>query len=239
MAKVVLTDALLAFDGVKFSDTANEVAVDYAAESLDGTVFGNDTRVRCGGLFTAAMSASGFFQAEDPDKAFFQSMGAAGKVMTAAATATEGDIAYTLAAIMGSYQPIDNEVGELAGFSMSVGATDKLIRGTLMANKETITSTSSGTARQLGAVTSAQKLYAALHVFSAGGTSPTLDIEIESDDGSGMASPVSRISFDQATAVGSQFKSLAGAITDDWWRVKWTVGGTSPDFDFLVVVGIL
>lgn len=239
MGKIALTDALLAFHGQKFSDTANEVAVEYGAESLDETTFGKDTRIRHGGLLTTAMSAAGFFEAEEPDKTFFTQMGAAGKVMTAAATPTEGDIAYTLSAIIGSYTPWDNEVGELAGYQMNVGAVDKLVRGTLMANKTGISSSSTGTARQLGQVASDQKVYAGLHVFKAGGTSPTLDVTIESDDASGFGSPTTQITFDQATAKTSQFKSAAGAITDDWWRVKWTVGGTSPSFDFLVVVGIL
>jgi hypothetical protein len=39
-----------------------------------------------------------------------------------------------------------------------------------------------------------------------------------------------------ATTAGAEFKSTAGAITDDYWRVGWTLDqGTAT---FAVVVGI-
>lgn len=238
MSKQVLTDALIAFDGRAFRDTANQVAIEYGAEALDGTTFADDTRINEGGLLTAAMSAEGFFRAPNPDKALFDQMGAKDKVITIAPTPTEGNIAYSLQAVLGNYSP-NGEIGQLLAFSMSAGARDRLVRGTLLANKETISATGSGTAFQVGAATSGQTIYAALHVVNAGGTTPTLDVTVESDDAEAMSSATTRITFDQATDLGSQFKTLAGPVTDDWWRVSYTVGGTSPDFDFIVVLGIL
>jgi hypothetical protein len=100
-----------------------------------------------------------------------------------------------------------------------------------------------GTARQIGAVASGKALYAALHVISSSGDgSQTLDVEIESDSADDFTgSETSRITFSQvATSVQSQWGSVDGAITDDWWRAKWTVGGTgSPEFDFVIALGIL
>jgi hypothetical protein len=56
---------------------------------------------------------------------------------------------------------------------------------------------------------------------------------------SGFPSPATRLTFAQKTAAGYEFKSAAGAITDDWWRVDWTIGGTAtPTFSFVVAVGI-
>jgi hypothetical protein len=56
-----------------------------------------------------------------------------------------------------------------------------------------------------------------------------------------MSSPTTRVTFSQATGRTSQWATpVAGAITDDWWDISWTIGGTGgPDFTFVAVVGIL
>ena len=41
-----------------------------------------------------------------------------------------------------------------------------------------------------------------------------------------------------ATAAGSELVSLAGPLTDTFYRVDWTISGTTPSFSFAVVVGI-
>ncbi len=78
-----------------------------------------------------------------------------------------------------------------------------------------------------------------MHVVAASGTTPTLDMIVESDDNSGITSGVTRITFTQEVAVGAQYATaVAGPITDDWWRVGWTIGGTGPSFTVIVTVGI-
>jgi len=237
MAKTVLSDALIVFDGEAIRDSTNAVSIDYGAEELDGTTLADDTRIMVGGLLTAAMGADGFFQAPDPDAAFFEQMGAAGKVITIAPKTDEGSIGFSLNSVLGSYNP-GASVGELLAYSIQAGARDRLVRGPLLANKTGITASGSGTAFQVGAATAEQTVFAALHVTKADGT-PTLNLTIESDDASGMLSPTTRITFDQATAKGSQFVKLAGPVADSWWRVNYTIGGTNPDFDFVVLLGIL
>lgn len=237
MAKTVLSDALIVFDGEAIRDSTNAVSIDYGAEELDGTTLADNTRIMVGGLLTAAMGADGFFQAPDPDSAFFDQMGAAGKVITIAPKTTEGSIGFSLNSVLGSYNP-GASVGELLAYSIQAGARDRLVRGMLLANKAGITGTGAGTAFQVGAASGSQTLFAALHVTKAGGT-PTLNLSIESDDASNMLSATTRITFDQATAKGSQFKKLAGPVTDNWWRVNYTIGGATPNFDFVVLLGIL
>ena len=237
MSKTVLSDAFIVFDGEAIRDSVNAVSIDYGAEELDGTTLADDTRIMVGGLLTAAMGADGFFQAPDPDSAFFAQMGAAGKVITIAPKTTEGSIGFSLNSVLGSYNP-GASVGELLAYSIQAGARDRLVRGTLLANKAGILTSGLGTAFQVGAATASQTVFAALHVTKAGGT-PTLNLTIESDDASGMLTPTTRITFDQATAKGSQFKKLAGPVTDNWWRVNYTIGGATPEFDFVVLLGIL
>ena len=93
----------------------------------------------------------------------------------------------------------------------------------------------SGTGIQLGAVSATQSVHASLHALTVSGG--TLDVTVESDTASGFPSTTTRITFAQITAVGSEFASAAGAITDEYWRVDFTVGGGGT-FDFVVCVGI-
>jgi hypothetical protein len=238
MAKTILSDALIVFDGYAIRESANAVSIDYGAEELDGTTLADNTRIMVGGLLTAAMGAEGFFDAPNPDSAFFDQMGLSEKVITIAPKTVEGGIGYSLNALLGSYNP-GAPVGELLKYSISAGAQDRLVRGTLLANKTGIITSGSGTAFQVGAATATQTIFAALHVVGATGTTPTLDLIVESDDAVGMTTPTTRITFAQATGVGSQFKKLAGPVTDSWWRVKYTLGGATPNFGFVVLVGIL
>jgi len=53
-----------------------------------------------------------------------------------------------------------------------------------------------------------------------------------------MTSATSRMVFAQATGITSEWLPLAGAITDDYWRLAVTVGGTTPSFNYVVVLGI-
>jgi hypothetical protein len=61
---------------------------------------------------------------------------------------------------------------------------------------------------------------------------------VESDDNGSMTSATTQITFPQKTFVTSEWLSAAGAITDDYWRVGYTIGGSTPSFNFAVVVGI-
>jgi hypothetical protein len=61
---------------------------------------------------------------------------------------------------------------------------------------------------------------------------------IQSDNAEAFTTPTARITFAQATAAGAQLLSANGAITDDWWRVNYTIAGTAPSFTFGVAIGI-
>ena len=175
------------------------------------------------------------------DSSFWSSFGATGTVRSICTVADDGSAAYLMRGINLSYSPIQGNPGELATGAVS-GATNTgpVVRGKLLHPSSTArTSSSTGTGRQLGAVASGKSMYAALHVISASGTSPTLDVILQSDDNSGFTTPTSRVTFTQATATGAEWGSVAGAVTDDYWRISYTIGGTSPSFAFAVTAGIL
>lgn len=237
MATTVLQNQKIWFHGYDISGYANALSLDYSADALDETVFGLDTRKFKGGLKTVAAGVEGFFDGT-PDGALAGNIGASGKVLTLGSSGTPGDPVYMFQAMAGKYS-LGATIGEMFGFSLEAAAQGKLIRGTLMENQSAAGSTANGTGRQLGAVLSTQRMYAGLHVLSAAGTDETLDVVIQSDDNSGFTTPTTRITFSQATGVTSEWKELAGAVTDDYWRAIWTIGGTdTPLFDFVVSLGI-
>ena len=151
-----------------------------------------------------------------------------------------GDLGYTFRAISFNYAPVAATVGDIAMANIGGAARQgPVVRGTILHPPSTArTSTGDGTGAQIGALSASQSMYVAVHITAASGTSPTLDLELESDDNSGFSSATSRITFTQATTTGWQWAKVDGAITDDYWRITYTLGGTSPSFEFAVIAGI-
>jgi hypothetical protein len=242
MSTQVLTNCRLHLGGYELSGISNSIGIDYGAEMKDDTVFGTaGTRSNKPGLKTVKINGHGFWDA-DYDEALYNRIGAAREVASLTPEGqTVGDRAFFTRGVNGAYNPLTGEIGELVGFDIDLAAANTLlVRGQVGAlGTKTVTGTGSGI--QLGAVLAAQKIYAALHVKNTiAGTTPTLNVIVESDDNSGFTTPTTRLTFTQVTTViGAQWQELAGAITDDWWRVKWTLGGTTPSYPLFVSFGIL
>ena len=62
MATIVYKNAVVILNGLAMQGSLNELSVEYSAELLDETCFGDDTRVRKGGLFMASISGRGHFE---------------------------------------------------------------------------------------------------------------------------------------------------------------------------------
>lgn len=139
-----------------------------------------------------------------------------------------GSVTYFMRGMNTSFTPIEGNVGELAMAQISgKSSTGKLVRGVRMfAPSTSVTATANGTGYQLGALSASQSLFAALHVLSRTGTL-SMTLKIQSDDNSGFTTPTDRItSFTAATGRTYQWGSVAGAVTDDYWRAVLTCTGT-------------
>jgi hypothetical protein len=178
------------------------------------------------------------------DDTLWPLLGVAGTPKSICTNSADGSVAYLLQTIPLSYTPVSGAVGDLAMGNISGSSSNgPVVRGTLIhPSNVSRTSTSTGTGRQLGAVVAGKSMYAALHVVTVSGTNPTLAVIVQSDDNAGFTTPTSRITFSTATATTNraQMSSVAGAITDDYWRISYTIGGTgSPTFAFAVTAGII
>lgn len=152
----------------------------------------------------------------------------------------DGSPGYTMKSLATSYVPMQGAPGELAMASLSGSSSGAIARGMLIHPDTTArTSSSTGTAWEVGALASGQTLYAGLHVIEATGTTPTLAVKVQSDT-TGFPSATDRITFSTATDTANRYQlsSVAGAVTDTFWRVSYTIGGTDPSFKFAVIVGI-
>lgn len=240
MADQIWQDCKLWIDQFNLSGDMNALALNYGAEVLDTTRFGDASRTRKGGLKSTDFAHEGLFNpgTDLADEVLFNEIGA-GSIMTLSPTdGADGSLSYFMQNRHAEYSPAAN-IGEMMAFSVSGQSDGDLIRGTIVHNASR-TSSGNGTGRQLGAVSASQKMYAALHVISVSGTDPTLDVIVQSAPTSGFSSPVPRFTFGQKTAAGAEWASpVSGAITNTHWRVNYTIGGTdTPTFLFIVSIGI-
>jgi hypothetical protein len=150
---------------------------------------------------------------------------------------TVGNVAYFTRGTLSSRTVLDGAVGDLATHSVTFAGNQPMIRGVLD-TVSTVTSSGNSTGTLLGAVSASQRVWAACHFLTAGGTTPSITVKIQSDDNSGFTSATDRITFSAQTTKGAQFSSATGAITDTYWRALWTVSGTSPSFQTRVVIGV-
>jgi hypothetical protein len=225
--------------------TSKSWDVNSTAAEHDSTGFGTDWVSMVGGLKSVDWSSSVMqnFDAATVDALVGLSgtfAGSAVPLSTLPEGQTAGDLGYAFNATQFAYQPIEASPDGLAMAALSgKGDGSPLVRGVLMNTPAAVTASADGDAFEIGAIPAGKKMYAALHVLGTPtGTSPTLDIEVESDDAEAMSSPTTRMVLDQATGATSQWLPLSGAITDDWWRITVTVGGSTPSFRFAVVLGI-
>lgn len=177
-----------------------------------------------------------------PDEYYALTVGSTYPVMFVPSGAAEGSVAYGANGILKMYTPLSGSVGDVAEHSVEWSsdgvASNPLVRGVL-ATKATVTATGNGTGHLLGAVSATQRLYAGLHILTAGGTTPSVTAIVQSDDNSGFTSATTVITFTAATDRGAQWSSVAGAITDTYFRFRFTVSGTNPSFQIRGFLGIL
>ena len=245
MAIMTLTNSKIWVGGYDLSGDLNQINLDYNVKLNDGTTFGSGgTVINVPGMPTFTFTGNGFWQALDPavlpsvDPTLWANLGLSNVPMCVGPqTGAVGETCYFSQNVQATYHT-GAKVGDLFAIDFdghSVG--NPLIQGTIIENG-TKTSSWNGTASQLGAVLITQKVYAELQVFTVAGTLPTLDLLIQSASDNVFTTPHTRITFTQAVAAGAQYKSLVGAVTDQFWRVSATVAGTLPSFIYAVAVGI-
>ena len=240
MAKFVFNDGKVFSGGYDLSDHITSVNLEINSEELDATTINSGGfRERIGGLKDSTLSMDGFYEAgaNKPDALLGASIGNE-LIVTTVPDAGVGNTAYFMKSRLFSYSMFGT-VGEIAPFSITKSQSDdEVVQGKIEIDGA-LTATGNSTGVQLGAVGSTERIYVAIHCTAVSGTStPTVTFKLQSDDNSSFTSPTDRITFSNITAIGADYQSAAGAITDDYFRLNYTITGTSPSFSIHATIGI-
>lgn len=250
MGAHILINTRIFAGGADLTGQSSKVEVTANREKKDVTPFGADGwKTLTGGLAAGTIQCEGFWEAGDTskvDNATFAGLAAkapwsvyAAAGESAAASAGVGSTCYFTDGLRSSYM-LGGAVGDPNKWKGEANSSWPVVRGISLHPPGTArTATGNGTGAEHVAVGATQYVYGALHVLSVSGTStPTITVKVQSDADNTWASPTDRITFTAATARGGELLRTAGAITDTWWRVAYTISGTSPSFLFVVSLGI-
>ncbi len=124
MATTVLTNITVLVNGVNLSGVCNEATLNYSAEMLDATTFGQTTRVRKGGLTTITANLKGFCMvgsSSEPDALIQPIVGSCGTIFAIFPTTLHGcqECGYATRGVVESYVP-GGAVGTLLPFTATL-----------------------------------------------------------------------------------------------------------------------
>jgi len=236
MAQFVLEAQRVLLDELDLTRFTHTVGFNDDVDPVDVTCLGQSTKSNIAGLYGAGLNLEGYTSIAHTDALFAKL--ASDVMVSFFNSTTEGDLAYFQKALLNAYSPFGDTVGDASKYSAQCASQNPLIRGLVMAYK-TVNATGNGTVFQLPAVAAGQKLYGALHVISASGTSPTLDVLLKSDATNAFSgSETTRLTFTQATATGVQYLTADGPITNTYYRASHTVGGSTPVLGYVLLAGV-
>lgn len=233
MAVDVFYDALILIGEYDLSADQNEVKVDRKVDMKENTRFGHTEHRFLPALQELDVDGKGFVSYDDAstpkavDANISALIGSTAKALTIAPSNTDGAYATIGQIVAAEYNRTLN-VSELGEFTFKARCAGQVTRGRLVLPMASRTASAVSTIYQLGALSALQKVIATLHVSEFDGTS--LDVLVKSNDTNNTTTPTTRITFAQATAPTSEIKTVAGAITDQYWYVDFTFVGTSVKF---------
>lgn len=243
MAIFALSDVEFLVNQYNFTTYHNEHVLAYDAELLDATTFGGlTTRARRAGLLAWAGTHKGFVDhaqdfaggTESLDSIYFNLTRVENTFITMVPEGiVEGNTAFFGRAVQNKYTTGDR-VGALMPFEINYASMAPLVRGQVLQQDDVEVGAGTGTAKQLGAVSATQRLYAHLHVTAIAGGN--LTVIVRSDNAVGMGTPTTQLTFTTTTTRTAEQMSVAGPITDDWYQVSFS--GTFTSANFVVAVGI-
>lgn len=243
MAVTALLTSRLVVGGFDFTCKTNEWKLDLTVADLPATTYcsGGWAEV-VPGLRTHTLKLAGYndYAVGDVDQSAFSQLSGAQPFILAPDTAgADGALAYLGQSMVTNYKSF-GKVGELAPFEVSGKGSGWVARGTVLHPAVTARTVSGvGASRQLGALTAGQAMACAAQFTAFAGTSPVIALKLQSASDAVFTTPVDRVTFGVAGTVGAQRAQVSGPITDTWWRLVWTITGTTPSVSFAAAAGII
>ena len=245
MAKFVFRDIKIYYGGRDLSGELSSLSLEFGADTPDSTVLSDTTRRRLPGLLSVSSTHNGWWDSvsatDSVDLDLFSQVGASPLLISAATNAgAKDEISYSWQALTAEYSP-GATVGEVFSYTFNTTGDGRLIRGTVLANATLTTTGDSGTKPNIGAAASTDTIYSMVHVYAVSGTSPTLDVVLNSDADASAGGETARITHAQITDVSarSEVLTLVGPVTDAFYEHTFTIGGGTPSFSIFSAVAVL
>lgn len=240
----ILRDCAIWYGGFDLTSTADEVSLESSFATVPVTTFGDSGNVKnVGGLEDASASVMTFLDPGLSETAFTNNRGGVTELLTFVAfptsgTVTAGDRTYSLRAQLKN-DPVMMKVGDAARINANFAASqvEGVLGGMVLAPSTAVTASGNGSAVQLGAQSSGQTVYFGVHVLAVSGNR-TITAKLQSAPASNFSSPTDRVTLSSINAIGSGFGSSTTATTDAYWRVAYTIGGSSGSLTFAAFAAI-
>jgi hypothetical protein len=246
MAKQVFLDCRTFVSGADLSGWSNEIEIGEEWEARKTTNWRSGGAVEnIAGLGEVDISAQGQWEAGNlglPDDSFWGNRRVIEPWTVGPSNASDtaaGNLMYLTQALR-TKMKLGDQVGEVAPWEATARGSWPLVRGQSAHPSGTArTATGNGTVLDLGAgPTTGQSVYVNLHVIGVQAGGATLTVAVQSATVIGFGSPTTRGTFAVASALGGQSMRITNPGTDQFWRVTWTIAGTTPSFLFLASLGI-
>lgn len=134
MAKFVATDYTIEIEATDFSDSIAAATLEISTDEQETTAFGADYRTRIAGLKDASISLDFHqdFGASSVDATLFPLLGSAVafSITPTSEAVSATNPSYSGTAIVTSYSPFANSVGDLATFSVTWPVSGAVTRAT-------------------------------------------------------------------------------------------------------------
>lgn len=135
MAKFVATDFKITLNGTDLSQSIHAATLDVSANEVESTTFGNTYKTVVGGILSGSVKLD-FYQdyaAGSVDATIWPLLNSVATVTITptSATVSATNPKYTVTALINAYQPVNANIGDLAGFSVTWPTTGTVTRGTV------------------------------------------------------------------------------------------------------------
>ena len=243
MAAYILSDTNIYVGGDNVTTFTGSFSTEMMTTMVDGPVLGGGGFMRrYPGLKASSTQISGFadYDADAIARDFGPAQLGSQQLVTVvpAGVGVAGDVALFGRQLIQNIAVPGGAVGDMASFEMSLESDSAWINGLVAAPMAARTTTANGTILTMTGPTAAQRVYVGVNLIAASGTTPSMTVALQSATLIGFGSPTTRATLTAMTAVGWQFASVAGSITDGFWRATFTITGTTPSLTAAVVVGV-
>ncbi|NUO62820.1 MAG: hypothetical protein HOQ34_04520 [Gemmatimonadaceae bacterium] len=242
MAKQIISNARVWLDQFDMSGDFNAVALKTGVDAKEATPVSATQHVYLPGLRTFDANLQGMWEGgtNANDEILSARIGAATAPLVTIDPSTnggaEGDRVYFGPLMLADYQP-GGSIGDVLEFALAMQAAGGISSGTLMHNA-TRTVTGTGNVQQLVAIPAGRSLLVGAHLLAISGGG-SLTIAVQSAALVGFGTPTTRGTLAAMSVVGAQSLLIAGAITDTFYRITWTLTGASPSAQFVVSLGLV